>query len=156
VVGGALVALVVLQTIEGQAEPPLRGITHAVNMAAAFGLGLLAYAGLTNVDGLLRLPGTLGITGLLMAVVLRSVPAAPGRKLGFVALGALVVTEVGLVLAEAPLPPLWYGGFLLLSLYVVSAASYAMLDRARRRAYVEIGVVTAATLVLSFLVTSRS
>jgi len=155
-VGGALVALVALQTFEGQAEPPLRDITHAVNMAAAFGLGLLAYAALATVDGFLRLAGTLGITALLMTVVLHTVSVQPGRKLGFAVLGGVIVAEVGLVLAEAPLLPLWYGGFLLLSLYVVSATSFAMLDRARRRAYVEIGLVAAATVALSFVVTSRS
>jgi hypothetical protein len=150
----AVVATIGLQVLE-VSGPPVHGTwTRAVNAGAAFALALAVFAFTPSLHAVAAVLINVTAGALVALVVLRDCRASTCDVAAYVGVTAGVVGELGLMLHEVR-PSYLAAGIPLLGLYAVSTTAQAVLDRAPRRAYVEVALVTGGALALAALAVGR-
>jgi hypothetical protein len=143
-----VVGTMALQAIEVSGPSTAASIARSLNTGLAFAVAFAVFGFMAVWDA--AASGFIdALVGALVAVVIvRGCHATWGERITYVGLSAMLVAQMGLMLQDAQSPFL-AAGILLLGLYAVATTAQAMLDRAPRRAYVEVVLVTCAGLVLA-------
>jgi hypothetical protein len=140
-----VVGALCLQAIETAAINPALSWTRPLNVGLAFAVAFAAFTFLPALDPVAA-AAAYGLVAVLVAVVVLRGCRSGGRQIAlYIAIAATFLTELGLVLHDAR-HPLVAAGIPLLGLYAVTATAQAILDRAPRRAYLEVALVTGLAL----------
>ena len=143
-----------LQAVEVNAVNPALSWTRPLNTGLAFALAFAAFILVPDLQPLLAAIGYGAVAVLASLVVLRGCRVNARQLIGYVGVTTVFIVELGLILHDVR-PPLVAASVPLLGLYAVSTTAQALLDRAPRRAYIEVGVVTGATLLFVLLLQRR-
>ncbi len=143
----AVVGALCLQALETNATNPALSWTRSVNTGLAFALAFAVFAFLPGLDTFIAMVSYALVGTLVALVVLRGCRASNSQLAAYVAVTAVLIVELGLMLQDTR-PPFLAAGVPLLGLYAVSTTAQAILDRAPRRAYLEVALVTGLALVI--------
>jgi len=150
----AVVAAVCLQAIETTSINPALSWTRPLNTGLAFAVAFAVFTFVTGLDAV-AVAGVYGLVAALVSlVVLRGCRANAKQLAAYVGVTALLLVELGLMLHDAR-PPFLAAGIPLLGLYAVTTTAQAALDRAPRRAYFEVALVTGLALVFALFALNR-
>lgn len=143
---GAVVATIGLQVLEVRGARGNVGWARPLNLAAAFALALGVFVAAPTLPAVPAAAGYAAAGALASVVVLRGSGGSFRLTAVFVGLSAAVITELGLMLQEHR-PLFVAAGVPLLGLYIVSSTAQAILERAPRRAYVEVAIAAALAAI---------
>jgi hypothetical protein len=149
-----VVATMGLQVLEVSGSRALGSWSRPVNTGVAFALALAVFVLTPSLHTVVGAAVNALVGALVALVVLRGCRATAWELTGFVGLAACLTGELGLMLDDVR-PPFLTSLVLLLGLYAVSTTAQAVLDRAPRRAYAEVVLVTVTALALAALAVSR-
>jgi hypothetical protein len=151
---GAIVGAIVLQSLEARGTRGLLSWTRPVNAGLAFASAAVGFACAPGLAPGFVL-GLAALSGALVAlVVLRASRPSPLELVTYVGLTALAMVGLGLVASDMR-PIFVAAGVPLLALYAITTTTQAFLERAPRRAYLEVAIVTGAALTLAAFVLNR-
>ncbi len=144
----AVVGVLCLQALEAIAANPALSWTRSLNTGLAFALAFAVFTFLPGLDMPIATASYALVGTFVALVVLRGCRASGSQLAAYVGITAALIVELGLMLQDTR-PPFLAAGVPLLGLYAVSTTAQAILDRAPRRAYLEVALVTGLALLLA-------
>jgi hypothetical protein len=151
----AVVAAMVMQRLEVAGPSTIRAGAHAISIGLAFAIAFVAYATATQLRSGWALAMVGAATLLAALIVLRDARASRRSIVGLAVATSVVVTELALILGGGPAVAWIAAAMLVLALYATSGVGHAVLEKAPRNVYVELGLVSSGGLITVLIGATR-
>jgi hypothetical protein len=151
----AVIAIAGLQIMEISEWRALGSWSRLANTGVAFALALAVFVGTPALHIVIGAGLNSLVSALVALVLLRGCRASVRELAAYVGVTAAVVGELSVMVHDAR-PPYLTALVPLLGLYAISTTAQATLDRAPRRAYAEVVLVTVISLALVAIAVGRS